>query len=50
MLLAAVDIMCEFLEVVLHQFFYFTGYYESGKIRGDNHEMQYTLNDGQSME
>ncbi|KNB41936.1 hypothetical protein JH06_4505 [Blastocystis sp. subtype 4] len=27
-LVAVVDIMCEFIEVVLHQFFYFTGYYK----------------------
>ena len=29
-LVAVVDIMCEFIEVVLHQFFYFTGYYKHG--------------------
>ena len=32
-LVAVVDIMCEFIEVVLHQFFYFTGYYKHGTIK-----------------
>ena len=34
-LVAVVDIMCEFFEVVLHQFFYFTGYYKHGTINRD---------------
>ena len=27
-LLAAIDILCDYFEVVIHQFFYFTGYYD----------------------
>ena len=27
-LLAAIDILCDYFEVVIHQFLYFTGYYD----------------------